>query len=362
MAGSCHVIRIEPAFKTAAVTSNYKGAAVASSAAAPWNHNVLEPAHWRRTMNGYDETPVSSSTRATTSLDDTTLSPPAVSASASVVSASIPPPLHIPAKRLSSSYPHHVHHPHDSSGDGSSLLRHSAASQSWPYAADAAAAAAASASAFDPQYSPSSLVRDGMAAAAAAAYYGADRAKALSFWPGEYGKYGSTGSVPNSSDGVQFNAQAWCGYAAAGYGGRVPEPHGHSLGPAPGQPMGVPVSVAGYLADHEVRRGAMDAAAAVACFPHDGYAGLRGYGTGHDGMPPSVYGPGTFHSTFFFSTSSPQKNVIKFHTSLRARYYLSNVKLLIINFESVSCVFSLNLSRSLMDTKASQPPERIIWA
>jgi len=266
---------------------------VASSAAAPWNHNVLEPAHWRRTMNGYDETPVSSSTRATTSLDDTTLSPPAVSASASVVSASIPPPLHIPAKRLSSSYPHHVHHPHDSSGDGSSLLRHSAASQSWPYAADAAAAAAASASAFDPQYSPSSLVRDGMAAAAAAAYYGADRAKALSFWPGEYGKYGSTGSVPNSSDGVQFNAQAWCGYAAAGYGGRVPEPHGHSLGPAPGQPMGVPVSVAGYLADHEVRRGAMDAAAAVACFPHDGYAGLRGYGTGHDGMPPSVYGPGS---------------------------------------------------------------------
>jgi len=53
--------------------------------------------------------------------------------------------------------------------------------------------------------------------------------------------------------------------------------------------------VAGYLAAeaHEVRRGAMDAAAAVACFPHDGYAGLRGYGTTHDGMPSSVYGPGS---------------------------------------------------------------------
>jgi len=272
---------------------------VASSA--PWNHNVLEPAHWRRTMNGYDETPVSSSTRATTSLDDATLSPPAVSASAAVVSASIPPPLHIPAKRLSSAYPHHVHHPHES-GDGASLLRHSAASQSWPYTADAAAAAASSA--FDPQYSPSSLVRDGMAAAAAAAYYGAERPK-LPFWPADYGKYGTSSSVTNSSDSVQFNAQAWCGYAAAGYGGRVPEPHGHSLGPAPGQPMGVPVSVAGYLAAeaHEVRRGAMDAAAAVACFPHDGYAGLRGYGTTHDGMPSSVYGPGTsiiyFHSFVF---------------------------------------------------------------
>lgn len=265
------------------------------ASSAPWNHNVLEPAHWRRTMNGYDETPVSSSTRATTSLDDATLSPPAVSASAAVVSASIPPPLHIPAKRLSSSYPHHVHHPHDS-GDGASLLRHSGAPQSWSYAADAAAAA----SAFDPQYSPSSLVRDGMAAAAAV-YYGSDRAKTLPFWPADYGKYGASSSVPNSSDGVQFNAQAWCGYAAAGYGGRVPEPHGHSLGPAPGQPMGVPVSVAGYLAAeaHEARRGAIDAATAV-CFPHDGYAGLRGYGTAHDGMPSSVYGPGTFHYSVHF--------------------------------------------------------------
>jgi hypothetical protein len=61
--------------------------------------------------------------------------------------------------------------------------------------------------------------------------------------------------------------------------------------------MGVPVSVAGYLAAeaHEARRGAMDAAAAAACgFTHDSYAGLRGYGPGPDGMPPSVYGPGKF--------------------------------------------------------------------
>jgi hypothetical protein len=156
-----------------------------------------------------------------------------------------------------------------------------------------------------------------MAAAAAAAYYGADRAKAaLSFWPSDYGKYGAAAAaaaagqgpsagLPTSAEAAaanaQFNAQAaWCNYA--GYGGRVPEPHGHpGLGPTPGQPgMGVPVSVAGYLAAeaHEARRGAMDAAAAAACgFTHDSYAGLRGYGPGPDGMPPSVYGPGKF---FFF--------------------------------------------------------------
>jgi hypothetical protein len=41
----------------------------------------------------------------------------------------------------------------------------------------------------------------------------------------------------------------------------------------------------------------MDAAAAAACgFTHDSYAGLRGYGPGPDGMPPSVYGPGEFFS------------------------------------------------------------------
>jgi hypothetical protein len=162
------------------------------------------------------------------------------------------------------------------------------------------------------------LVRDGMAAAAAAAYYGADRAKAaLSFWPSDYGKYGAAAAaaaagqgpsagLPTSAEAAaanaQFNAQAaWCNYA--GYGGRVPEPHGHpGLGPTPGQPgMGVPVSVAGYLAAeaHEARRGAMDAAAAAACgFTHDSYAGLRGYGPGPDGMPPSVYGPGKFFFQF----------------------------------------------------------------
>ena len=81
----------------------------------------------------------------------------------------------------------------------------------------------------------------------------------------------------------------------------MPEPHGH---PVPQASMGgVPVSVAGYLAAeaHEVRRGAMDAAAAAAACgfppPHDSYAGLRGYATGPDGMPPSVYGPSKF---FFF--------------------------------------------------------------
>ncbi|XP_057375857.1 homeobox protein abdominal-B-like [Daphnia carinata] len=241
-------------------------------------------------------------------------------------------PLHIPAKRLAvgqtatgpgaSSYPgHHTHHHvthshHDPNGGGvggggggingdssgaSSLLR----AQPWPYSVGDVQGH--SAGSFDPQsYSPS-LVRDGMAAAAAAAYYGADRAKAaLSFWPSDYGKYGAAAAaaaagpsagLPTSAEAAasaQFNAQAaWCGYA--GYGGRVPEPHG--LGPTPGQPgMGVPVSVAGYLAAeaHEARRGAMDAAAAVACgFPHDSYAGLRGYGPGPDGMPPSVYGPGS---------------------------------------------------------------------
>ena len=147
-----------------------------------------------------------------------------------------------------------------------------------------------------------------MAAAAAAAYYGAtsDRAKALSFWPTDYGKYSAAAAAaagPSAmassvaADGVQFNAQAWCGYA--GYGSRVPEPHGAHVGSQ--GPMGVPVSVAGYLAAeaHEVRRGAMDAAAAAACFPHDGYAGLRGY-PAPDGMPPSVYGPGMISFSFVF--------------------------------------------------------------
>jgi len=236
-------------------------------------------------------------------------------------------PLHIPAKRLGSggntvptgsssgngSYHHSSHgggavDPNggvngsvDSSGGTGGLLR----AQPWPYSVgDVAAQHAAATGSFDPQsYSPSS-----MAAAAAAAYYGADRAKAaLSFWPSDYGKYGAAAAAaaagPSAAEAsaaqAQFNAQAaWCGYA--GYGSRVPEPHGHpGLGPAPGQPgMGVPVSVAGYLAAeaHEVRtRGAMDAAAAVACGfppPHDSYAGLRGYAPGPDGMPPSVYGPG----------------------------------------------------------------------
>lgn len=246
-------------------------------------------------------------------------------------------PLHIPAKRLggttsssnntvpvgsssssssaiaAGNYPHHQHHSSGSvdpnggvngsvgdasGGGGTGLLR----AQPWPYSVgDVAAQHAAATASFDPQsYSPSS-----MAAAAAAAYYGTDRAKAaLSFWPSDYGKYGAAAAAaaagPSAAEAsAQFNAQAaWCGYA--GYGSRVPEPHGHpGLGPAPGQPsMGVPVSVAGYLAAeaHEVRtRGAMDAAAAVACGfppPHDSYAGLRGYAPGPDGMPPSVYGPG----------------------------------------------------------------------
>lgn len=264
-------------------------------------------------MNGalYDEAPVSAGGR--TSLDAVNLSPistaVSISATSATISASLASgPLHIPAKRLtvgSYSHPHHTH-PHAveasaidvSSGGSGSILRHHTASQPWSYA-DSHAAASVPPSAFDPQYSPS-LVRDGMAAAAAA-YYGADRAKALSFWPTDYGKYGAAAAAAaagpsalqtSAEASVQFNAQAWCGYA--GYGTRVPEPHGHGLGPAPGQPMGVPVSVAGYLAAeaHEVtRRGAMDAAAAAACFPHDSYAGLRGYAP-PDGMPPSVYGPG----------------------------------------------------------------------
>lgn len=293
----------------------------------------------RRTMNGslYDDGAVSSAAGGgvnRTSLDGgTQLSPPAQSAS-SVGGGS--GPLHIPAKRLTSvngganggggtNYPQGgqvdgatLDSSSASSGavggvSGTGLLRHHhhPASQPWSYA-DSHAAASVPPSAFDPQYSPS-LVRDGMAAAAAAAYYGAtDRAKSLSFWPSDYGKYSAAAAaaaaapsaLPTSAESVQFNAGAWCGYA--GYGSRVPEPHGaHSLGPAPGQgPMGVPVSVAGYLAAeaHEVRRGAMDAAAAAACFPHDGYAGLRGYAP-PDGMPPSVYGPGqsrtcSFHYSF----------------------------------------------------------------
>ena len=247
-------------------------------------------------------------------------------------------PLHIPAKRLGSSSSasggtlpgshggatpggSYGHHSSSHSGnsvdpngslngsttDSSGLLR---AAQPWPYSVgDVAAQHAAATGSFDPQsYSPSSK-----AAAAAAAYYGADRAKAaLSFWPSDYGKYGaaaagaSSAAAEASAAQAQFNAQAaWCNYA--GYGSRVPEPHGvhPGLGPAPGQPgMGVPVSVAGYLAAeaHEVRRGAMDAAAAVACGfppPHDSYAGLRGYAPGPDGMPPSVYGPGKFFFLFF---------------------------------------------------------------
>lgn len=226
-------------------------------------------------------------------------------------------PLHIPAKRLGSSssgslpvsqagsyHQSHTGNSVDPNGgvngsDSSGLLR---AAQPWPYSVgDVAAQHAAASGSFDPQsYSPSS-----MAAAAAAAYYGADRAKAaLSFWPSDYGKYGAaaagaSSAAEASAAQAQFNAQAaWCNYA--GYGSRVPEPHGvhPGLGPAPGQPgMGVPVSVAGYLAAeaHEARRGAMDAAAAVACGfppPHDSYAGLRGYAPGPDGMPPSVYAPG----------------------------------------------------------------------
>ena len=269
-------------------------------------------------MNGalYDEAAVS----ARTSLDAANLSPisTAASSASNAVSVSTSGPLHIPAKRLTGAaggatgYPSLTHNQTaavESAADVSqaSLLRHHAASQPWSYA-DSHAAASVPPSAFDPQYSPS-LVRDGMAAAAAAAYYGAsDRAKALSFWPSDYGKYGAAAAaaaagpsaLQSSADSVQFNAQAWCGYA--GYGSRVPEPHGHALGPGPGQgPMGVPVSVAGYLAAeaHEVRRGAMDAAAAAACFPHDGYAGLRGYAP-PDGMPPTVYGPGQFNFLFNF--------------------------------------------------------------
>ena len=250
-------------------------------------------------------------------------------------------PLHIPAKRLAvgqtassgvaSAY-HPQHHltaqgdPNAGSGagliagglNGSSVADSSGTggllrTQPWPYGVSDVHGQ--SSGSFDPQsYSPSSLVRDGMAAAAAA-YYNADRAKALSsFWPSDYGKYGAAAAaaaagpsagIPSeaSAASAQFNAQAaWCGYA--GYGTRVPEPHGPpGLVPAPGQPaMGVPVSMAGYLEAHEARRGAMDAAAAAAAcgFPHDSYAGLRGYATGPDGMPPSVYAPGKFPVCFLF--------------------------------------------------------------
>jgi hypothetical protein len=59
----------------------------------------------------------------------------------------------------------------------------------------------------------------------------------------------------------------------------------------------------------------MDAAAAAACgFTHDSYAGLRGYGPGPDGMPPSVYGPGKFVS--FNSTNQLQSGLTEVESVL----------------------------------------------
>lgn len=186
--------------------------------------------------------------------------------------ASAPAPLHIPAKRPSTTL---------TSGFGGDpadgVIRHSAA-QPWGYAEAAHPAGAAFDAAAAAGYQPAFVGRDVMTSMASSYYnLAADsrhERKPLAFWPNKYEYAAGPSTMGTAADSCQpfGGAQSWCNYPAYG---RVPGPMdtGH------GQHMP-------YLHAAEDSRRAME----VTAYPHDAY-GLRNY-PGAEGIPPAPYHPG----------------------------------------------------------------------
>lgn len=271
---------------------------------------------WWSMMNGslYEEspppaptvsTPVSSPNSVSITVVPVTATTSSTSPSSSSVASNNTGPLHIPAKRLTSSY--------DSVDPSSGVIRHShPGSQPWNYSP----ADNHSATAFEPpgglnhhQYSttptyynlaPDASSRD---------------SRKLSFWspavsasPTQEYKYNPSVSAANPTDPStvatchqSFTAQtAWCNYSPYSSASRHHVDH-HTH-------QGVP-----YIQD-ESRRAAAAAAMVADGFPHDSY-GLRNYGA-PDPVPSTPYPPPgklliiIFFEKFSLKVHFPRKQIV----------------------------------------------------
>lgn len=270
------------------------GAMGIDSTAANSNAGSATGIGWWTMMNGslYEEspppaptvsTPVSSPNSVSITVVPVTATTSSTSPSSSSVASNNTGPLHIPAKRLTTSY--------DSVDPASGVIRHPG-SQPWNYSP----AENYSATAFEP---PTGLSHHQYSTASN--YYNLPSdptsrdSRKLNFWPPAVTasptsdfKYNSSVSATNPTDPSSvsachqsFTAQTpWCNAYSSASRHHV-DHHGHQSVP--------------YIQE-ESRRAAAAAAMVADGFPHDSYSSLRSYGAS-DPVPTTPYPP---PGKFFF--------------------------------------------------------------